>query len=197
MRRIPWAVLSLGRAGGGRAVGVIGVWAAWERLMLRRHPTLPARPGGLFRFRIQDYRGPEVRLADGTVVRTGDRIAELHFDNEAFGALRRSGRYSAWRAVHELRLDLAELGRRAVSGELGSVVALHGTALAAAAGGVLGFETRELPHDLARAFQRYFLAGIDAIYHPLGLDRLARARRRWPSEVWMSVARAAVLASRR
>lgn len=56
-----------------------------------------------------------------------------------------------------------------------------------AAGGRLGFEAHELPHTWRAAFVRYFMAGIDAVYHPAGLSRLdGRARRRWPVEVWMS-----------
>ena len=178
-------------------MGVISVWAAWERLMLRRHPTIPAREGGLFRYRLESYRGPERRLADGTVVRRGDRLVDLHFDNRVMAQMRKEGRFTAWRAVHELRLDVAAIGRAAAKGELGPVVALHGTSLMGAAGGVLGFESRELPHDLRRAFERYFLAGLDAIYHPSGLKRLeGQASRRWPSEVWMSAERAKVLAHR-
>jgi YkoP-like protein len=198
IRELPWAVLRLGRAGGGRAAGVIAVWAGWERLMLNRHPTLPTRRGGLFRYRLERHRGPDHRLGDGTVVRRGDPIIELHFDNRALIALRKRPGYSTWNAVHELRADLAEIGSLVASRRLGPAVALHGVSLMGRAGGVLGMESNELPHHLGNALRRYFLAGLDAVYHPAGLGRLdGRARRRWPVEVWMSVARAAEPPSRR
>ena len=191
-------MLGWGRAGGGRAAGVVSVWAGWERWMLKRHPSLPARSGGLLRYRVERHRGPDRRLGDGTVIRRGDPIVELHFDNRALSEMRRAGRYSTWRAVRELRADLAAIASRAAAGELGPVVALHGVSLMGAAGGVLGFESVALPHDLRHAFERYFLAGLDAIYHPAGLRRLeGRVRDRWPAEVWMSAAQAEVLASTR
>ncbi len=193
---VPWRVLGLGRAGGGRAVGVIAVWAGWERLMLKRHPSQPARPGGLFRYSLERYRGPSRRLADGTEIRHGDPIVELHLDNRALVTLRKVRGYSTWKAVHEMRADLVEIGSRLASGQLGPAVALHGVSLMGAAGGLIGLESNELPHDLVHALQRYFLAGLDAVYHPAGLDRLVgRPRDRWPVEVWMSAAKTAALAA--
>jgi hypothetical protein len=191
-------VLRIGRAGGGRATGIISIWFGWERLTLKRHRLQPATPGGLLLYRIDRRRGPERRLADGALVRRGDSIVELHLDNRRLVAMRSEAGYSTWKAVHVLRADLAALGSRIASGVLGPVVALHGVSLLGAAGGLLGFESHELPHTWRTAFDRYFLAGIDAVYHPAGLDRLAgRQLERWPAEVWMSSARAVELSRRR
>lgn len=184
-------MLRLGQAGDGRAVGVISVFLAWERLTLRIHRVDQIRPGGLFLFRIQSYRGPPVRLADGTVIGRGDRIVELHLANRRLPALRQECGYSTWKLVHELRSDLAALGGLIARREIEPVVALHGVSLIGAAGATLGFEVRELPHTWRTAFIRYFGTGIDAVYHPAGLARLAgRVRERWPAEVWMSARRA-------
>ena len=197
-RDVPWMVLHLGRAGGGRAVGVLSVWTAWERLTMKRHRIQPIRPGGLLRFRIDFHRGSEHRLVDGTLVHRHDPIIELHLDNRGLLAMREGRGYSTWRAVHALRMDLAALGARLTAGEFGRVVAVHGVSLMGAAGGLLGFETHELPHTLKAAFQRYFLTGLDAVYHPAGLDRLdSRARGRWPVEVWMSSERLIALTATR
>jgi hypothetical protein len=197
-RSLPWRVLRLGRAGGGTAVGVISVWTGWERLMLRRHPVEPIRPSGLFEFRLDVHRGPDLQLADGALVRRGDPILELHLDNRGLVAMRKKQGYSTWRAVHTLRADVGALGARLAAGDFGRIVAVHGVSLMGGAGGLLGFETRELPHNLKTAFQRYFLAGLDAVYHPAGMARLdGRARLRWPVEVWMSSERAAALAAKR
>jgi len=191
-------VLGLGRAGGGRAVGVISVWALWERFMLRIHRLEPARPGGLFRFQVVRYKGADHRLADGTVVRPGDRLVELHLDNRGFVAMRGRKGYSTWKAVHELRLDVEALRSRIEAGELGPVAAFHGVSLLGPAGGILGFESRELPHNWRNAFVFYFLAGIDAVYHPTGLERIkGHVRRRWPTEVWLSARRPAARAASR
>jgi len=195
---LPWMVLHLGRAGNGRALGVISVWIGWEHLTLKGHRIQPVQPGSLFQFRVDVHRGADHRLADGTMVHRNDPIIELHLDNRGLLAMREGPGYSTWRTVHTLRSDLTALGVRLSAGEFGRVVAVHGVSLMGAAGGVLGFETQELPHTLKTAFQRYFLAGLDAVYHPAGLDRLdSRARGRWPVEVWMSSERAIALATKR
>lgn len=166
--------------------------------MLKRHRVEPVRPDGLFEFRLDVRRGPDLHLVDGTTVHRNDPIIELHLDNRGLVRMRKARGYSTWRAVHALRTDLAALGARMAAGEFGPVVALHGVSLMGAAGGLLGFETHELPHNLRNAFQRYFLAGLDAVYHPAGLDRLdTRATGRWPVEVWMSAAQATALAAKK
>jgi peptidoglycan-N-acetylglucosamine deacetylase len=188
-------VLRLGRAGGGHAAGVISVWAGWERLMLKRYRLQAARPGSVFLFRLERHRGADRRLADGTLVRHGDPLLELHFDNRRMLAMRSEPHYSTWRIIHTLRGDLVALGARLAAGELGPVVALHGVSLAGGAGSLAGFETAEVPHTWKTRFERYFLAGLDAIYHPAGLERLkGRVKERWPVEVWMSAQKAISLA---
>jgi YkoP-like protein len=143
------------------------IWSGWERFYLWTHPVTPVRPGSLFTFG-----------------RKG-QILELHLDGRALMELRAQPGYSTFKAVHQLREELAVLASRVGSGELGKVSGLLGTSLMAQAGPVLGFETRPLPHDLYHTLLQYLLAGLDAIYHPRGLR--ARATRRWPAESWMTV----------
>jgi hypothetical protein len=65
------------------------------------------------------------------------------------------------------------------------------------AGGRLGFEVHELPRNFRSALVHYFMTGLDAVYHPRGLDRLdGKARKRWPVELWLSSSRIAELARR-
>ncbi|HUZ88556.1 MAG TPA: hypothetical protein VMU49_01865 [Candidatus Acidoferrales bacterium] len=185
-------LLRVGSAGGGRATGVLSVWAAWERLYLQRHPLRRARPDGLFSFRIVPHHGPRVCLAEGTVIDPGDDLLELHLDNRALGAKRELGGFGAWTMMQVLRSDLAALAAQVEAGEIGPVAAFHGVSLMGRAGAALGFEVHPLPHTLALALTRYFMVGIDAIHHPAGLKRLeGRARERWPVAVWMTVAEAA------
>lgn len=197
LSRLPWAVLRLVRAGSDRAVGGTAVWAVWERLILRVHRVQPARPGGLFLFRVQRHRGAVTTFRDGTSVRRGDRIVELHINNRRLLAMRQERCYDSWRAVETLRADLEALACRVTAGELGPVVAIHGVSLLGAAAGRLGFEVHELRHSLRLAVARYFMAGMDAVYHPAGLRRLdSRMRDRWPVEAWMSARQAAEVARR-
>jgi hypothetical protein len=65
-------------------------------------------------------------------------------------------------------------------------VDIRGKSLMGEAGAVLGFHTRVAPRTLGNAFEQYFQVGLDAVYHPRGLRE--RAKRRWPVEIWMTVA---------
>ena len=144
------------------------VWTGWERIWLRVHPVTPVRDGSLF----------GTRLVDHTL--------ELHLDGRALTRMRGEPGYSTFKAVHKLREELGVVAGRVRRGELGEVTAIKGTSLMGEAGGVLGFEVRPLPRNLANVLKQYFLVGLDAVYHPRGLRE--RAMRRWPAETWMSAA---------
>jgi hypothetical protein len=143
------------------------VWTGWERVWLRFHPVTPVREGSLFG------------------IRRIDQTLELHLDGRALTRMRGEPGYSTFKAVHELREELAVVASRVRRGELGEVASIKGTSLMGEAGGVLGFEIRPLSRNFANVLKQYFLVGLDAIYHPRGLRE--RAMRRWPAETWMSV----------
>ncbi len=143
------------------------IWSAWERFQLRLHPVIPVAPGSLFGFR-----------------RTG-QVLELHFDGQELKRMRLEAGYSTFTAVHSLREDLRALAARVRRGELGPVTQVKGISLMGEAGAVLGFQTQPLPRNFANVLQQYFMVGLDAVYHPLGLRE--RAKRRWPVEVTMAV----------
>ena len=143
------------------------VWTGWEWFYNRTHPVTPVRTGSLFGVR-----------------RVGS-ILELHLDGKALAAMRRGPGYSTFHAVHVLREDLSALARRLRDGEFAGVTAVRGTSLMGEAGAVLGFEVRPVKKTIGNRLERYFMVGLDAIYHPRGLRERAKAR--WPVEVTMSV----------
>ena len=142
------------------------MWLAWERGYLWLHPVTPVRPGSVFTF---GRKGP---------------VIELHVDGPALVKLRARPGYNTFKALRQMREELAVLAARVRSGELGEVQGILGTSLMGEAGPVLGFEVRQLPHDLYHTLLHYLLVGLDANYHPRGLR--PRAARRWPVETWMS-----------
>ena len=143
------------------------VWTGWERVYLRLHPVNRIRDGSLFTYRRQGG------------------VLELHLDGRALARMRESPGYSAFRVLHILRGDLAAIAAHVRSGELDWVEEIRGTSLIGEAGAVLGFDTRPAPRTIGNVLQQYFLVGLDAVYHPLGLR--PRSMRRWPVETTMTV----------
>jgi hypothetical protein len=178
--------LRLGRAGGGHAFGPLSAWLLWEALTSRRWRRHRVRAGGLTRYRVLTYMGDTVALADGTRIRPGDRIIDLHLDNHAIA--RRFER-SPWLALQVGVADLQMLDAWIRDGRFGPIRALRGVTLLVTVGRRLGFEVRPLKWSWQTWMRRYFLVGLEAVYHPGGLARLDRhPERRWPAELWMSAA---------
>jgi hypothetical protein len=183
----PWVLLQLGRAGGGRACGVLSVWLGWEKLTTWWWRLRPVRAGGLFLYRLTRHGGAPISLSDGTIVQPGDLVLDLHFDNRSLLRLVGTGDGLPWGLMHVARQDLLALAEAAAREELPGIRAIHGVTLFAPAGRRLGFEVRPLPRTLYWALVRFFMLGLLAVYHPAGRRRLnRRAARLWPGEVWMS-----------
>lgn len=141
-------------------------WRGWERIYLRFRPTTPAREGSLFAVR-----------------RNGDSL-ELHLDGRALNRMRAQPRYSAFKALHEMRADLEALAARIRSGEFSGVRDIRAKTVLGEAAGSLGFHTRPAPRNLSNWLEQYYQVGLDAIYHPRGLRE--NSKRRWPVEIRMT-----------
>jgi hypothetical protein len=190
-----WSLLRLSTAGGGRAVGTLSVWLAWERLTSWWWRLRPVRPDGIFRYHLRAHHGPPVLLADGTLVRPGDRLIELHFDNRRLLRLATTPDWTPFVATRLAAEDLRVLDRLLADGKLPEIVALHGVTLFARAGRRLGFEVHTLPRTPGWGLVRYFMVGLLAVYHPRGWEAAERLRwTAWPGELWMSRARLHTLA---
>jgi len=183
-----WALPRLGRAGDGRAVGVLSIWVWWDHLLEWGWRPRPARPAGVLRYRLAHHWGPRLVLKDGTVVGRGDPVVELHFDNRGLMRSSEARDWNPWSTLDRIDEDLVELAKLLAAGRLGPVRALHGVTMFATPGRRLGFEVRPVRHTWAWSLQRYFLIGLLPIYHRDGWREFDRMRRdRWPAELWMSV----------
>jgi hypothetical protein len=187
---LPWVVIRAGGTSQGRAWGIPWIWLAWERFMLRLRPLSPARGGALFSYRQVRHDGLDVALKDGSTVPAGALVVELHLDNKQLARMRLQPGFTTWSGVRHMREDLAALASHISAGELGPVVAIRGTSLIGRAGTTLGFDVLPVRRGWRTSLEHYFMAGIDAVYHPDGLQRLGgRAVERSPVETWMSVSR--------
>jgi hypothetical protein len=172
---------------GGRARGALHLWLLWERLTAWRLRVRHVRRGGVLRYNYARWRGSPVRLHDGTEIRRGDRIIQLHFDNQALARLAVEGHLSPWTVLRRGRDDLQVLAHAAGAGGLADVRALHGASLFAEAVRRAGFEVRALPRTPRWRLEQFFMVGLLLLYHPRGRRRLAQLRTApWPAEVWLS-----------
>ena len=109
-------------------------WRLLERFFQRAYQieTLDNDPDCLLAYNLFDHRGQEVRLQCGQVIRTGDRVMELHFRREVLLPLIRDGRPERM-ALGLLRLGDRDMPRLVQSLErearLGDVKAVHALTL--------------------------------------------------------------------
>lgn len=168
---------------GGR-YRVLGLWRRLEPTVMRLWRVRPVRPGALIQFGISPYRGRTTRLADGTLVRHGDRILHLHLDNRHLAANSTPGDLNPWSLLELARRDLDDLAAEVASGQLGDVRAIRGVTVLAEATRRVGFEVRPLPHNLRWALIRRVLTLVLASHHRAGAKDLDRGVP-WPGEAWM------------
>lgn len=177
----------LGGAGQGRGTGAMRAWVLWEAIWVPRSRVL--RPGGLIRYALGTHHARALVLRDGTIVRRGDRLVELHLDNRTLLRLAGGG-FDAFGAELLGSGELRDLAALVARGELGPVKALHAITPFGPALRRRGFEIRPVRHTIGNALTRFYLSGLLALYHPRGWAGLTPQRaRRWPSEAWMSLER--------
>jgi hypothetical protein len=156
---------------------------------------LKADDSGIIRFHLRHYKGPTKVLNDGSKVKTGDTIIELHLNNAWFKR-RRKLNFGASQSPREFlgcfAQDLHLLARQIASGMFGNITALHGSTLQHVAATRLGFQVEELPDSLWKKGARFYIAGLMQVYHLRGDEVSGLREKPWElKEVWLS--RAALL----
>lgn len=156
------------------------LWRAWDaffRLALRIR-DVPGEDGGptLFRTSARRYCGPGVRLPGGETLLPGEKVCEVHINNDYLAALL-EGETSpvriGVRVAGELRRSLPALAvhisRDPVLKEtnfLAGVTTLHRGAAAA------GFTPVDIPSPLVKKVFSFYQGLVLSIYHPSGRGRL-------------------------
>jgi hypothetical protein len=153
---------------------------------------LKADDSGIICFSLRQYKGPARVLNDGSEVKIGDTIIELHMNNDWFRR-RRKLNLKISQSPREIlgcfEQDLRFLAQQVVNGTFEGVAALRGSTFLHTGAKRLGFQVDELPDSLWKKGARFYMAGLMRIYH-LRADETPKRRGR-PlelKEVWLSKA---------
>jgi hypothetical protein len=172
---------------------VLILWPVADRLLrvIHRVRPLKADDSGIIRFNLRHYKGPTKVLNDGSEVRTGDTIIELHLNNDWFKR-RRNLNLKASQSPREFlgcfAQDLHLLAQQVASGMFGNITALHGSTIQHIAARRLGFQIDELPNSLWKKGARFYMAGLMQVYHLRGDEVSGLREKPWElKEVWLSM----------
>lgn len=156
------------------------VWMAWEGAfgVMARWSSEHTMQYGICKVMVKKHRGNSIVCEDGTCIRRGDWIAELHLDNaKVLEHLHAGGSdRAALRIARSLRHALGEihaaLDRR---GEFVQVKALIGvTLLHRGITHGLGFEQQRLRSKVFEWTSTRYLRLLLAVLHPEGKERIDR-----------------------
>jgi peptidoglycan-N-acetylglucosamine deacetylase len=171
---------------------VLIFWPVADKFLraIYRIRPLKADDSGIIRFSLHRYKGTTRVLNDGSEVKTGDTIIEVHLSNDWFKR-RRNMNLKASQSPREflgyLVQDLHLLAQQIAGGTFGNIAALHGVTLLHVAARRLGFQIDELPDSLWKKGARFYMAGLMQVYHLRGDEVSGLREKSWElKEIWLS-----------
>lgn len=168
------------------------LWPVVDKCLRTISQSKPVRTDdtGIIRYDLHRYKGPTKALNDGSEIKTGDTIIELHLSNAWFKR-RRNLYLSPSQSPREFlgcfAQDLRILAQQISTGIFGDIAALHGNTLLYVAARRLGFQVDDLPDSLWKKAARFYMAGLMQAYH-LRIGGVSELREKhWElKEVWFS-----------
>ncbi|NOV03696.1 polysaccharide deacetylase family protein [Paenibacillus planticolens] len=156
---------------------LIFLWFKWDRLfhwLFSVKPLDENKP--LFFYRAATFRGMTVSLSDGEKLVSGDRVIELHFNNEALFHLATGARSPVHLAVQMIRSvkeNLPKVTEKILSTpEYSDIKAIYGITMIHRGASQLGFTLMTLPNGLFSIITRMYLKILLYIMHADGKNRL-------------------------
>lgn len=126
---------------------------------------------------IKTYRGPTLVLSDGTTLKRGDLVLNLHFNNELMVQMAKeagSPVHLAVRLVRSGTIFLPYLAKKLEEMPFKEVKALHGISLMHRGTRPFGFEAFDLPNGLLKIVTQVYLRLFMAVLHPEGKERVQK-----------------------
>ncbi len=159
------------------------IFALIEQIDRRRRRIRMLRDGGVLGVEVRRYRGRPIALHDGTTIRAGDRIVDLHLDNRRIASVWEAG----WRAT----FSEADADLRACAAWLTSLppdarpVALRSGGLLTVGAARVGFEVGPPRGGFMGRLESWYLRGLLVRWSHAGRSRLdqghepLRSREAW------------------
>jgi hypothetical protein len=179
--------------GHGEAHGLLRLFQSIEGMFDRHNHVTSLAPGSLVRYQISPLPARDLALEDGQVVRHGEQVVILHFDNHVIASLLRSAASRSnvpWEMFKLARIDLVRLATLTQDGTIPlGVRVLWGESVVYPALVRVGFKTRPGHRRIRDGFERLYMLGLLAIYGEDTLMRLEQGRldSLRVGEAWMSV----------
>jgi len=144
---------------------ILLLWPAIDKLLrvIRRIKPLKADSSSIISLDLRRYNSRPIMLNDGSEVKTGDIIIELHMDNAWFKSWRKldtKASHSLWEIPWCLKQDLRFLAQQVVNGMYKDVVALHGCTFHDKEAKRLGFQVKDLADTLWKKASYFYIAGL-------------------------------------
>ncbi len=157
--------------------GLVTIWLLWEKAFVLMFRIVPVdEKNTLFKIRVRQYTGDQViHFGDGGELRKGDRIAELHLDNELLFKLSSTSRsmmhltVQLIRRSEELMPQIRQLMQH--NPDFHDVKGLYGITLIHRGTQQLGFTVIDLPKGIFSLFTRIYLRLLLLVLHPQGKQR--------------------------
>ncbi|MCZ8516693.1 hypothetical protein O9H85_30810 [Paenibacillus filicis] len=154
------------------------LWHSWDRLF---HLCFGVKPIGyadppFFLFRVRRYLGNEVVLSDNEILRCGDRVMELHLNNEILARLVSESRSLVHCAVRIIQMVkealpyMHEILKR--DPRYHNVKAIYGITMIHQGAERIGFTVMNLPDGWFSRLTRIYLRSLLSVIHPDGSARL-------------------------
>lgn len=160
---------------------MIRLWLGWETLFHTAFKLngIEVDNETMFHYRLIPYRGEEVQLSNGTLLRKGDLIAELHFDNRKLSNIAFQSKTTVAlgvKMIREIEKALPQLGKQVFAEKRGKEVkAVYGVTMINRGAEYLGFEIFDLPNNIFLKSTKVYLKTLMKILTP------AEKKRKTPS----------------
>jgi hypothetical protein len=156
---------------------LVGLWLAWEQVFQALFQLKTIDPADPFmHYRMRKYQGEPVELGDGSQLKKGDKIIELHIDNRQLfelGIHSRSSAQLAIRMIRRMQKGLPMLAEVIASDvNLAQAKALYGVSMINRGPEKFGFSVHDLPDGLFARSTKFYLKILLSVIHPDGGARL-------------------------